>query len=272
MTNTKYITRVIREAIKRAPQVDAGEMRRVMRGATQGRIDLGKHNGSSLQVRNTYNRFMKDLVQEMASEGKIPEKFARRAKEAISWQNDVDNAFMLRRAQGVLQSQKEYRQSRSRPRLGHMKYYYLPDTRKGKEPDALTLMFRARNRKGSPLKGIPHNDKLWDAYTIITPTKKLKRTEIPTKRLLEDMQGKIKREGYRNEVNAKTFSSGLNPSRVPQNRRDKKIAELAEVYATARQKIPVWLTSVRASDGKVRRNRDAKSWIDYADMSNDSLV
>jgi len=259
MANSKYITQIIREASKRAPIFGLGE---IVDGVTG-------YKGRQVTRKSTLNRFVQDVVDDLASEGKIPAKFARRAKQAISWQNDTDNAEILSRRKDGIAIDLRHRKSKGRPALGYMKYYLAPKMKGFGEPtDQMELAFRTRNRRNMFSHSKP-DERFWNTFTVVSNPKS-KVTKPSAERMIRETKQKLQQAGYDNKLRERKFGVVVQngkrvAQRIPQNKRDKIIQSLASIYNDERRRIPM-----RAHIADNVRAR--KPWKDIANVTDGEML
>lgn len=258
MANSKYITQIIKEASKRAPIFGLGE---IVDGVTG-------YKGRQVTRKSTLNRFVQDVVDDLASEGKIPVKFARRAKQAISWQNDTDNADILSRRKDGIAIELRHRKSKGRPALGSMKYYLAPKMGYGESPNEMQLLLRGRNRGNMFFRSKP-DERFWNMFTVVG-NPKAKVTKPNAERMIRETKQKLQQAGYDNKLREREFGVVTQNGkrvvqRIPQNKRDKIIQSLASIYDDERRRIPM-----RAHIANNVRAR--KPWKDIANTIDDAIL
>lgn len=237
-----YIQLVIEEANRRAPEFPQD------------------YKGQSIFVRSTINVLVVDVINDLAQQGVIPAKFAKRAVQAVSWQNDNDNVLSFWRLQDMFARERAERRNK-RPSIGTLKYYvvdnrYDSGLRSGEKRVAL------RVRHASQAK---HIDPQY--YKVVkTKYRVAKLTNQQKDTLLDKMEQKLHASAYADTFRGKVFYRVHGKEhRIPQNKRDVIIERLAGIYKDARQQIMI-TESINAT------LTVSQPWIEIANVIGEKVV
>lgn len=237
-----YIQLVIEEANRRVPEFP---------------LDYKKQ---SIFLRSTVNLLVVDVINDLEQQGVIPAKFAKRAVQAVSWQNDNDNVLSFWRLQDMFARERAERRNK-RPSVGTLKYYvvdnrYDSGLRNGEKRVAL------RVRHASQAKHI--NPQYYEVVKTKYRTTKLTDRQKDT--LLGTMEQKLRASAYADTFRGKVFYRVHGKEhRIPLVLRDVIIEQLAGIYKDARQQITI-TKSINAT------LTVSQPWIEIANVIGEKVV
>lgn len=237
-----YIQLVIEEANRRVPKFPQD------------------YKEQSIFVRSTINVLVVDVINDLAQQGVIPAKFAKRAVQAVSWQNDNDNVMSFWRLQDMFARERAERRNK-RPSIGTLKYYvvdnrYDSGLRSGEKRVALRVRHASQAKHIDP----QYYKVVKTKYRVVKLTNQQKDT------LLDKMEQKLHASAYADTFRDKVFYRVHGKEhRIPQNKRDVIIERLAGIYKDARQQIMI-TESINAT------LTVSQPWIEIANVIGEKVV
>ena len=232
-----YIQLVIEEANRRVPEFP---------------LDYKKQ---SIFLRSTVNLLVVDVINDLEQQGVIPAKFAKRAVQAVSWQNDNDNVLSFWRLQDMFARERAERRNK-RPSIGTLKYYVVDNRYDSEKRVALRVRHASQAKHIDP----QYYKVVKTKYRVVKLTNQQKDT------LLDKMEQKLHASAYADTFRNKVFNRVYNEEyRIPQNRLDEKVERLACIYQEVRNHILI-KKPINAS------MTVSQPWIEIANVIGEKVV